>query len=172
MFMPDTAPSLLYFFEHMFLRDALFGSSEFLTELKRDPSNFSKGLISNFNRIKETPNDRLVEKDVDLKEGDFSSTIVDLAINEKMAVINCPTPKKPPEAGFIGIVTGDYPRYFISEYETNDKMKQLYPDKEWAPEYILCEWANKKHINYGKVPSTREAFIAGVSRILSTPKAQ
>lgn len=161
------APTLLYFFEHIFLRDTLFGSPEFLTRLKENPDNFSKGLIANFNRIRENPNNGLMEKGVTLKDGDFNLEIVDLDSGDKVVVIKCPTPRKPPEAGFIGIVMGDIPRYFISEYEAHDEMKQLYPDKEWKAEYILCEWENKKHKNYGKISDNKEGFVEGLSKVLS-----
>ncbi|HLB51592.1 MAG TPA: hypothetical protein VJL30_01610 [Patescibacteria group bacterium] len=150
----------------MFLRDALFGSREFLAELKNNPNNFNRGLIANFNRIKENPNNDLLEKDISLEEGDFSLDIISLEIGDKLIVIRCPKPRKAPEAGFIGIILSDTPRYFISEYETNEIMKQLSPDKEWAHKYILCEWANKTHKNYGEVSNTKEAFVERIAKVI------
>ena len=166
--MPNNAPTLLYFFEHMFLRDATFGSPEFLSSLRGDTVKISQGLISNYNRIKGNPNDGLIEKEVTLADDDFSVGTVKLDNGESLVVIKCPVPQKSPEATYVGIVTADTPRYFVCEYESNEEMKQLYPEKEWKPKYILCEWVQKEHKNYGEIAETKEAFIEGIRKLISS----
>ena len=167
--MSNNAPSLLYYFEHMFLRDSTFGSSDFLNLLKLDIDKFNQGLITNFNKIKENPNYDFIDKEIILADDDFSIEKVKFENELEMVVIKCPVPKKSPEATYIGIVTSDTPRYFTCEYESKEETKQLYPEKEWAPEYILCEWVQKEHKNYGKIAETKEAFIEGVRKLISNP---
>lgn len=165
--MSDNAPSLLYFYEHMFLRDATFESPEFLSSLKGDANNANQDLISNFNRIKGNPNDGLVEKEVILADDDFTVETVKLDGEKNLVVIKCPTPKKSSEATYIGILFDDTPRYFVCEQESNEEMKKLFPDKEWETKYILCEWIQKEHKNYGEIAGTKEAFVEGIKRLLS-----
>lgn len=165
--MPGSAPSLLYFFEHMFLRDAAFGSPEFLNSLNGEVSGIRQGLISNFNRIKGNPNNGLVEKEITLKNDDFSVEKATLNVGKNLIVIKCPIPQKAPETTYIGIVLDNSPRYFVCEYESNEEMKQLYPEKEWKPTYILCEWIQKEHKNYGEIAETKEAFVEGIKKLLS-----
>lgn len=167
--MSNNAPSLLYYFEHMFLRDSTFGSSDFLNLLKLDIDKFNQGLITNFNKIKENPNYDFIDKEIILADDDFSIEKVKFDNGVDIVVIKCPVPQKSPEAKYIGIVTTDTPRYFLCEYESNDEMKQLYPDKELGLSYILCEWVQKEHKNYGKIAETKEAFIEGVRKLISNP---
>ncbi len=164
----NNAPSLLYFFEHIFLRDATFGSPAFLNSLSGDADKMRQSLISNFNKIKGNPNDGLLEKEITLTEDDFVTEIVKLDNGENLVVIKCPVPHTSPEATYVGIVTSNTPRYFVCEYESNQEMKQLYPEKDWNPKYILCEWVQKDHKNYGEVANTKDAFVEGIRKLTSS----
>ena len=149
----------------MFLRDAVFGSPEFKTILTKDTEALKNELIANFTRIKGNPNDGLVEKDVKLDNSDFDCERVAVD-GVDLVVIKCPEPRKSPEASFIGITLGENTRYFISEYETREEMKQIYPDKQFEPGYILCEWVGKEHKNYGEIDGDITSFTSGISKLL------
>ena len=90
--MSNNAPSLLYYFEHMFLRDSTFGSSDFLNLLKLDIDKFNQGLITNFNKIKENPNYDFIDKEIILADDDFSIEKVKFENELEMVVIKCPVP--------------------------------------------------------------------------------
>lgn len=158
--------SLLYFFPHVFLKDAILNQWDYFYKIiSQGPTNLKMTLTTQFNQLKEDPKDILSNKDVILNSTDFDPILVNLNQETDAIIIKFPIPKETTEVAYIAIVLTKQqevlPRYFTLElHRPNDIEKQLFPERT-SDKYEVCEWdKDNKHHLYGSIENPDPTLFA------------
>lgn len=132
---------LLYFFPHVFLKDAVLNQWEFFKkEIDKGPKHLQQWMVANFNGLKQDPKGMLSNTDITLESDTFEMAVGNLTSGGKVIVVKFPVPQQTTEVTFVGIMLGETPRYFTLELHRPDEMeKQMFPEKT-NDRYELCEW--------------------------------
>lgn len=170
--MENPKPTLLYFFAHVFLRDAVFQQWETLrTSIHKGPSIFQDNLRANFLRLSNEKNN-FRNTNIELFEDDFKPLAVNLASGEKRVrifIVRFPKPKESPEVAYIAITDELKPKYFTLELSRPTlSQKNSLPVHMHSDNFIFCEWTSEgNHNNYGAVTSPiLENFINRIDKAL------
>jgi hypothetical protein len=163
-------PSLLYYFENIFLRDAIYKHWEaFHSDITKGPDILKDGLVSNFLRVQSDPKEILSKKKVEINNDDFNPTMAAVgSLKIPFLVINFPEPKETAEAYYGGIILSESPKYYLLElHRPDDIEKKTLPKENQKESYFLGVWDNSfTHVNLGdlKTNSIGE-FISRVDEI-------
>jgi hypothetical protein len=160
---------LLYFFPHMYLKDAVLSQWPSLKNIiDKGPVIFKDWLVTNFNKMKEDPKDLLSNKDVVLTPSAFDLTMADMPTGKKLLVITFPPPQETTEVVFVGILVDEKPRYFTFElHRPSQAEKELFPERI-TDSYKLCEWgADGVHkLLKSSDDAQMSSFVSGITSIL------
>jgi len=167
-------PSLLYFFPHVFLKDAILNQwDSFGKIVSQGPTTLKDNLVKEFNRLKEDPQEDLSKKDITLSPTDFDPILMKLNQDTDAIVVKFPTPTETTEVTHIAIILPkqptDTPRYFTLElHRPNDMEKQLFPEKT-SDRYEVCEWSkDNKHTLHKSIENPdHTVFIEEINKIVN-----
>lgn len=164
-------PTLLYFFPHVYLKDAIFNLwPTFSKTISEGPSALKKNLINGFEQLKADPQDMISKKDVVLDSEAFDSQMADLGEGKELLIIKFPTPQETTEVSFVAILmSAGQPRYFTFElHRPNEMERQMFPERK-NDRYEVCEWlTNGSHnLTTGTDDASLDAFVGEIKKVVA-----